>query len=78
MISTEVLPDKVLGKPNQYLMSTDNDLAFVGYPKEVWIILNNLATLVVRGSVHIIIAIHYNQLLNFLIYKFFINCVNTQ
>ncbi|KGO15615.1 hypothetical protein AL714_16350 [Clostridium botulinum] len=51
MISTEILLDKVLGKPNQYLVSTDNALAFVGYPKEIWIVPKNLATLVVRGSV---------------------------
>ncbi len=51
MISTEILLDKVLGKPNQYLVSTDNALAFVGYPKEILIVPKNLATLVVRGSV---------------------------
>ncbi|EJP6470893.1 hypothetical protein NHI66_000131 [Clostridium botulinum] len=31
-------------------MSTSNALAFVGYPKEIWIVSKNLVTLVVRGS----------------------------
>ena len=46
-----VYPIKVLEKPNQYLVSTNIDLEDIGYPKEVWIVPKNLATLVVRGSV---------------------------
>jgi len=54
IVSTETLPDKVLGKPSQYLVSTDIALANIGYPKEVWIVPKNLMTLVVRGSVKVL------------------------
>ncbi|GAA0121936.1 hypothetical protein UT300018_12520 [Clostridium faecium] len=50
IVSRETLLGKVLGKPNQYLVSTDIALANIGYPKEVWIVPKNLTTLVVRGS----------------------------
>ncbi|GAA0122939.1 hypothetical protein UT300018_22560 [Clostridium faecium] len=50
IVSRETLPCKVLEKPNQYLVSTDIALANIGYPKEVWIVTKNLATLVVRDS----------------------------
>ncbi|NFV14013.1 hypothetical protein FDG09_14200 [Clostridium sporogenes] len=50
IVSTETLPDKVLEKSSQYLVSTYIVLENIGYLKEVWIVPKNLTPLVMRGS----------------------------